>query len=944
MVAEHQHLGDKAFQQEILEAESKIGQAISELSRLEAILEDVCREIQETLGFDFVGISLVSPEHHTIEAIYGVGIASKWSGRAKHFLEVDPDLRDIQADIVQTRQSEVVSGWDERFDRWIYDQFDHHQLIRVYSPIVLIQDETGKVLEDWIDGCQWERIVDEQRMEGTRSRFAMVLEESKLISQVIGTVEAGYQASEQGIEFEQVANLAKIVSRRALDIWKAQLPYVLEVIAESAMQIMRADAATLHFLYELDQNHYVYQVFSGELGRRFLKNCPPRHDGLGRQAIQEGVYKFIPELSTQIRSREMEVYNPPAFEAGVKAIAAFPLQIGDKELSIGITQGNPLRDDRRNEGVLYLNFQYEHSFTEEELRWGELFANRAIDAIRQATIYQQTRDKATHLSNLHSVAQSLAHLPDENSLLRHIAWETLNALAADIVTIYEYILSERTFETPPEIAGRLKHSEVMDTGLEKHHVPVVLVKQGHNVYEQDVAATSLFADSPFARRESVQSVAGILLRVDKEIVGVMFINYRRSHYFTPEEKKIIETLSSYAATAIKNQRWLRTLSDIDRKIITTLDQDKLLRLIAQRSVQLTGAEFGMIRFVEPNQRLHTKAVYLTNGTDRPTTMSSSLDEGITGWVAKHRKAALVNDVRSDVRYRSGFDAHYRSVLEGVRSELCVPLLDGNQLLGVLNVESFTVAAFVQRDLMRLQALADRAVVGIQNVQNKNQLINTKTMTTLGDLAAPLVHRMNNDVGAIRVWAQDMLGDADYDSRETAARILELADKVLQGAGRMKTWLQEKPKPIMLHEALQHAITQVNIPSNITRQIAPLDSLPRVLGGEQQLTNVFDNLIQNALDAMPNGGLLSIQGECIEREGGRWIEVKVSDTGVGISAPNLDMIFKADYTTKSARRGMGFGLWWARFYVESLGGYLVAESVIGKTTTFTVKLPVSLPEV
>ena len=931
MEADQRRSEEKTFQQDILEAEHQIGQAISELSRLETVLEDICYEIQTQLGFDFVGVSLVSLEQHTIEAVYGVGIAKGWAGRAKHFLEQDPVLRDIQADIVQTQQTEVISGWDERFDRGIYDEFEHDQLIRLYMPILLIQDETGKVIQTWQEQWQWQKSDSSSNSaNGQRTIFKLNLPNFLTENQqVIGTIEAGYQNLERLIEASEVAALAEILFRRVLDIRKAQLPWVLEVIAESAMRIMEAEAATLHFLYEADRNHYVYEVFSGELGQRFLRACPPREEGLGRQAIREGQCRVVPKLPHPLQQQEMQAFNLPAYQAGVRALAAFPLKIDATALPASLLSTYSLgQEERHKEGVLYVNFQNEHPFTAEELRWGEIFANRAVDAIRQATLYQQTRDTARQLSNLHSVAQSFAHMPDKGVLLRHIAWEALNILAADMITIYEYIQTERQFMTPPAIAGKLKHIEAMEAGLEKHHVPVKLVKQGENVYLQQVSDSLPFAQSAFTQRESVQSVAGILLRVNEEIVGVMFINYRRSHYFIAEERQLIETLASYAATAIKNQRWLNTMSEIDRQIITTLDQAELLSLIVQRSVQLTGADFGMIRMLEPGQRLITLACYPVDELE--SGIPTSIEEGITGWVAMHRKSALVRDVQADPRYRSGFPE--------VRSELCVPLLDSDRMLGVLNVESRQVDAFTRRDLLRMETFADRVVIGIQNIKNKNRLVNIKTMTKLGDLAAPLVHRMNNDVGAIRVTAQDIVDSSCDDIQDAAAQIVASSTRVLQETNRMKTWIQEQPCLIELHQAIDKAVQRLNIPAQISCQIVDLTHLPRVWGSEQQLTNVFDNLIQNAIDAMPDGGRVFIVETDISRDLEEWVEVQVCDTGVGIPTEYLDQIFQPNFTTKAQRRGMGFGLWWARFYVESLNGFLIVESVLGKGTRFTVRLP------
>jgi hypothetical protein len=90
---------------------------------LEAVLDEICNEIQVAMGFEFATVQLIHPEESTIETLYGTGVAKEWLGRFKHYIEPDPTLRDIQADIVQTKRTEIIAGRDKRFDSWIYKRY-----------------------------------------------------------------------------------------------------------------------------------------------------------------------------------------------------------------------------------------------------------------------------------------------------------------------------------------------------------------------------------------------------------------------------------------------------------------------------------------------------------------------------------------------------------------------------------------------------------------------------------------------------------------------------------------------------------------------------------------------------------------------------------------------------------------------------------------------------
>ncbi|MDZ7956512.1 MAG: GAF domain-containing protein [Aulosira sp. DedQUE10] len=591
------------------------------------------------------------------------------------------------------------------------------------------------------------------------------------------------------------------------------------------------------------------------------------------------------------------------------------------------------------EGVLYVDFQQEHQFKEEELRWGQLFANRASDAIKHATIYEQRRDREQLLTTLHSVAQSLASIPKKKDLLRRIGWDTLNILAADLVTIYEYIQTEKRFITPADRAGRFKAEQEMPTQIDDDDVPAKLVRETENVYHSSLVEHPIFQNSKFAQLESIKSVAGIKLKVGEEIVGVMFINYRQLHDFTSEDKKIIEILASSAAIAIKNQRWLTTRSEIDRKIITTLDRNELLNLIVEQAVKLTGADLGNIRLLDldPSQEmLITQAKYPENTEIDPIRINTSINVGITGWVARHRKSALVDDVRGNE-----WKKYYIVCDPNVLSELCTPLLDkDNNFLGVLNMESRQIRAFDEKHQQILEAFADQAVIGIQNLENKDRLVKIEAMAALGHFTSSILHKVNNELGVIRTWVIKILRKDDTDSTDKLNKIVSITEKILQGFGYLKESIQVQSYSVVIFQTIIDTLQEVSIPDCIAQSVETesLQNLPPVLGTTQQLKIIFDNLIQNAVDAMPDGGTLSINGITFERDGKMWVKVQVCDTGIGIAEENLDDIFELGFTTKKNKRGMGWGLWLTKFNVERLSGRLNVNRSSGQGVIFSVILP------
>ena len=121
---------------------------------------------------------------------------------------------------------------------------------------------------------------------------------------------------------------------------------------------------------------------------------------------------------------------------------------------------------------------------------------------------------------------------------------------------------------------------------------------------------------------------------------------------------------------------------------------------------------------------------------------------------------------------------------------------------------------------------------------------------------------------------------------------------------------------------------------VTRRLDP--KMPKIRGDFNQLQQVVINLIFNAIDAMPNGGTLSVEGLLTSKEG--VVEIRVCDTGCGIPKEDLPNIFEPFFTTKREGKGLGLGLSTVYGIVERHKGTISVESVVGKGTTFTVKLP------
>ena len=567
---------NKHFLEELLEFEIQIQQAISEVSNQEAIFRDVCQKIQSPLNLDYCFISLVNREQNIDQTVYqgnpnGDNLTHSYI-RYKYYLEKNPDLRNIRADIIQTRNIEIIAGSDKRLNPWIVRKEKQKERVRIYTPIILIQDKNGNIIEDWFENCEWKVIAKEETEDGSRTVIKMdfSIQENRTLGniQVIGVVAAIYDKPSQEISLEQALVLAKLVSVQALKIRRTQLSYILEVITKNAQRILQADVAAIDFMYQPEQQDYIYQVCKGNIDENFTS----RKQKLGQQALQEEKTIFV----TNTQSNSLNNLGK-LFGVKSKSMVIYPLNIDHKQ------------------GFLYLEFHNANEITQEKISLFNLFVNRANNAIQHGIVQSDKQAQETQINNIYLFTKYLIDHTEKDSLINLIVWQIFNILGADVVIFNEYLQSENKIITPPEIAGRLIQEQDKYPELNQDDKSLMLIKHGTNIYESSLDNNEIYKKSDFVKQENIKSVASILLKVGDETVGVMFIDYRRMYNFSKDEQKVIETLASAAANAIKNQRslqsWLDTLSDIERELITTLEEEKLLSKIVKQAVEKIEADF-----------------------------------------------------------------------------------------------------------------------------------------------------------------------------------------------------------------------------------------------------------------------------------------------------------------------------------------------------------------
>ena len=266
---------------------------------------------------------------------------------------------------------------------------------------------------------------------------------------------------------------------------------------------------------------------------------------------------------------------------------------------------------------------------------------------------------------------------------------------------------------------------------------------------------------------------------------------------------------------------------------------------------------------------------------------------------------------------------------------------GGAVLGI--VRNVTERKRMEEEIRKLNLGLETKVLERtrQLLDAQEELVRKEKLATLGQVAGVVGHELRNPLGVMNnavYFLQAMLTDADDTTRE----YLGIIKDEISGAERIVSDLLDsvrtkppRPEKVMVRDIVSMSTGKCAIPGNVELHTVYPETLLALSIDPLQIKQVFINLINNAVDAMPNGGTLDIKAE--EDKGRSEIRVSVRDTGMGIAPENMEKLFQPLYTTKA--RGIGLGLAVVKNLTEANGGRVEVESTQGAGTSFTVILPV-----
>ncbi|MCI0401191.1 MAG: GAF domain-containing protein, partial [Gammaproteobacteria bacterium] len=621
-------------------------------------------------------------------------------------------------------------------------------------------------------------------------------------------------------------------------------------------------------------------------------------------------------------------------------------------------------------GVMFVNYRTPHRFTSEELTDIELFADQAAIAVRNTQLFEDAKKLREQEAMVELSKEFLSTMKQQEMLDRAVA-VAADVLATDLAST---VLPDRNGNLIfTAIAGCWKGIIVGETrmeGGEGSQTGFTLLDK-EPVIVDNYAEEIRFTVPSIVFENGIKSSMGVPMFSGDEgdVVGAMYVHTRKPRNFSEADKTLLSLIANQTAIAIKSAQQyeaierkrahLSALYEASKAITVSfgLEPKQILDCIAQQAMECVigsrepATGFCTIWLVdETKNEMHCESIYpyqvFPNLADR-IGEKRFLGEGmigITGRAVKTKQPQFVQDVSTD--------HDYIVFNPCTKSELAVPLLDQDKIIGVLTVESEQMEAFDEDALNTLQALAELAVITIRNAQQFKELKETKglvgsrtALAWTGMISSAWRHTI--EMHAITIREQVQLLRPELARLSVSERTAERLSMIERLANR----ILEKPiTPPLSVEEEAHSVSINDLIRDRTRQLWNNEPYKSILldwdlaledsatahASAEWLRRCVDVLIDNAVEA--TAGLPERRITVASRQAVGDGEISVTDNGRGIPEETRARLFREPVKKPRGAKGLGIGLLFAQTIVQTYGGNLQCGSTGPTGTTMIISLP------
>ncbi|MGF1449743.1 MAG: GAF domain-containing protein [Opitutales bacterium] len=473
-------------------------------------------------------------------------------------------------------------------------------------------------------------------------------------------------------------------------------------------------------------------------------------------------------------------------------------------------------------------------------------------------------------------------------------------------------------------------------------------------------------------KESIRSEMAVPMLMDNQrsiggdaqrlCIGVVNVDSDSPDAFSQQDLKVL-TLLTGEATRVVNRIWqvrqlearanqLQSLIRSGQELVSRRDLPSLLRSIVRQARVLMGCRLCTVfLLVDGGRRLELGSVSGVPQERLEADEDLSLDDSVVGVAVRLRKQVEVLDMpRAEENHLPELTRE-----QGLVSLLVSPIIWDNEVIGLLNAYTDRPHRFNNDEKQVFATLASLSAVAIQNSRlyarvfaSEESLRKNERLTTLGLLAAEIAHEIRNPLTVIKLLFDSITLDFAADDarqndaaviREKLAQLEEIVERVLS-FGRSSTGLHTR---WALCQAIDETLRLVRLKleqSKVELHFETPSSPVVVEGNKGQIQQALLNLILNAVQAMPEGGVIRVAVQRRAIDGRDQGVVSVSDTGPGVPEDLRERIFESFLTSKKEGTGLGLALV-KRILKSHRGDVELAESAetgLGTGATFRFWLP------
>jgi signal transduction histidine kinase len=388
---------------------------------------------------------------------------------------------------------------------------------------------------------------------------------------------------------------------------------------------------------------------------------------------------------------------------------------------------------------------------------------------------------------------------------------------------------------------------------------------------------------------------------------------------------------------VGRQEMLRQFS---RELHTELTEEGVANCTLQRLVDALDANAAYL-FME-DQGIFSAAYHHGGVAPRGLAQQFRRDDDLIRWLARYQEGATLEQMRLDPRFGTTYVRSWAR-LDAMDAALCLPLLNAESgLIGVIFVDRKRMGrAYNVDDLRFAQVVCNQAAIALESARLLRKTSEAERLAALGRMASAILHDLRTPIGGmmrcVETLGQDELpteirSRLAHSTLEMMNRLYHMAQQVLdysRGGWELEYQAVQMRDFIQQHIPLLETDLQAH---GISLALA-LDYEGEVVMDPNRISQVVYNLVSNARDAMPGGGILTLATSASDGE----IRLSVADTGGGIPPERLNRIFEPFVSYKSDR-GAGLGLSICRKIVVDHGGSIQVESQVGVGSSFVVSLP------